>query len=56
VEGDAYPARELLVLFVFLIRRSHSISFTRAQGIPKYKIGFGRGKGWESRGKYLAWP
>ena len=22
---------------------SHSISFTRAQGIPKYKIGFGRG-------------
>ncbi len=36
---------------VFLIRRSHSISFTRAQGIPKYKIGFGRGKGWESWGK-----
>jgi hypothetical protein len=32
----------------FHIRRSHSISFTRAQGIPKYKIGFGRGKGWES--------
>ncbi len=31
-----------------LIRRSHSISFTRAQGIPKYKTGFGRGKGWES--------
>ena len=26
----------------FLIHRSHSISFTRAQGIPKYKIGFGR--------------
>jgi hypothetical protein len=25
----------------FLIHRSHSISFTRAQGIPKYKIGFG---------------
>ena len=22
----------------------HSISFTRAQGFPKYKIGFGRGK------------
>ena len=25
----------------FLIRRSHSVSFTRAQGIPKYKIGLG---------------
>jgi hypothetical protein len=35
----------------FLIRRSHSISFPIAQGIPKYKIGFGRGKGWESWGK-----
>jgi hypothetical protein len=34
-----------------LIHRSHSISFARAQGIPKYKIGFGRGKGWESWGK-----
>ena len=30
--------------FFFLIHRSHSISFTRAQGIPKYKIGFGREK------------
>ena len=28
----------------FLIHRSHSISFTRAQGIPKYKIRFGREK------------
>jgi hypothetical protein len=28
----------------FLIHRFHSISFTRAQGIPKYKIGFGREK------------
>ena len=28
----------------FLIHRSHSISFTKAQGIPKYKIGFGREK------------
>ena len=27
--------------FFFLIHRSHSISFTRAQGIPKYKIRFG---------------
>ena len=27
-----------------LIHRFHSISFTRAQGIPKYKIGFGREK------------
>jgi hypothetical protein len=34
----------------FPMHRSHSISFTRAQGIPKYKIGFGRGKGWESWG------
>jgi hypothetical protein len=25
--------------FLFLIHRSHSISFTRAQGIPKFKIG-----------------
>jgi hypothetical protein len=31
----------------FLMHRSHSISFTRAQGIPEYNIGFGRGKGWE---------
>ena len=31
-------------LFFFLIHRFHSISFTRAQGIPKYKIGFGREK------------
>ncbi len=35
----------------FLMHMSHSISFTRAQGVPKYKIGFGRGKGWESWGK-----
>jgi hypothetical protein len=27
------------IFFVFLIHRSHSISFTRVQGIPKYKIG-----------------
>ena len=31
-------------VFVFIIHRFHSISFTRAQGIPKYKIGFGREK------------
>jgi hypothetical protein len=30
--------------FVFLIHRFHSISFTRAQGIRKYKIGFGKEK------------
>ncbi len=31
----------LYVYFFFpLIHRSHSISFTRAQGIPKYNIGF----------------
>ena len=30
--------------FFFLIHRSHSKSFTRAQGIPKYTIGFGREK------------
>jgi hypothetical protein len=28
--------------FFFLFHWSHSISFTRAQGIPKCKIGFGR--------------
>ncbi len=33
-------------LCFFLIRSSLSISFTRAQGIRNYKIGFGRGKGW----------
>ena len=33
------------------VRRSHSISFTRAQGIPKCKTGVGRGKGWERCGK-----
>jgi hypothetical protein len=33
----------LLMLFS-LMHRSHSISFTRAQGIPKYKIGLGGGK------------
>ena len=38
------PAHGLPIFF--LIHRSHSISFTRAQGIPKYNIGFGRGKGW----------
>jgi hypothetical protein len=32
------------VLVFFLRHRSHSISFTRAQGIPRYKIGFGREK------------
>ncbi len=43
--------RRLFLFFCFLIHRSQSISFTRAQGIPKCKIGFGRGKGWESWGK-----
>ena len=33
--------------FFFLIHRFHSISFTRAQGIPKYKIAFG----WEKDGR-----
>jgi hypothetical protein len=28
----------------FHIRRSHSISFTGAQGVPKYKFGLGRGQ------------
>jgi hypothetical protein len=37
-------------VFFPLVRRSHSISFTRAQGIPKYTIGFGRGNGWVGRG------
>jgi hypothetical protein len=30
--------------FFLLTRRSHSISFTRAQGIPEYIIGSGGGK------------
>ncbi len=47
--GELAPRVPMCVYF-FLIRRSHSISFTRAQGTPKYKIGFGRGKGWESWG------
>ena len=34
----------LLCTFLSLTHRSHSISFTRAQGIPKYKIGVRRGK------------
>jgi hypothetical protein len=33
-----------LSFFFFLIHRSHSISFTRAQGIPRYNIGIGREK------------
>ncbi len=33
---------------LFLTRRSHSIRFTRAQGIPKYKIGFWE---WERMGE-----
>jgi hypothetical protein len=37
--------------YFFLIHRSHSISFTRAQGIPKYKIGVWEGEGWESWGE-----
>jgi hypothetical protein len=37
--------------FFFLIHRSHSISFTRAQGIPKYKVGFGRGERMVELGK-----
>ncbi len=45
-----YEQDSLLLLF-FLIHRFHSISFTRAQGIPEHKIGFGRGKGWESWGE-----
>jgi hypothetical protein len=39
--GCPFPPPPLLF---FLIRSSHSISFTSAQGIPMYKIGFGRGK------------
>jgi hypothetical protein len=35
----------------FPIHRSHSISFTRDQGVPKYKIGFGRGEGMGELGK-----
>jgi hypothetical protein len=38
----------------FLILRSHSTSFTGAQGVPKYKIGLGRGKGWKNWGR-IGW-
>ena len=31
-------------VFASLVRSSHSISFTKTQSIPKYKIGLGRGK------------
>ncbi len=33
--GVAKHEARSTVVFVFLLRRSHSISFTRAQGIPK---------------------
>ncbi len=33
--------RPVCLRFFPLIHRSHSISFTRAQGIPRYKIGLG---------------
>jgi hypothetical protein len=57
------PARA----FFPLIRRSHSICFTSAQGIPKYKIGLRRGKdgrvgkdwlkgGWDYQAWPLCWP
>ncbi len=35
---------EVRVLCFFLIRWSHSMNLTRAQGISKHKIGFGRGE------------
>ena len=47
-ESMVREALPLCSFSFFLIRRSHSISFARAQGIPKYIIGFGRGKGWDS--------
>ena len=42
--GDAEQI--LLQAVFFLILRFHSISFTRALGIPRYSIGLGRGKRW----------
>jgi hypothetical protein len=42
VWGDALHAPQGRLSF--LVHRFHSISFTRAQGIPRYKIGFGREK------------
>ena len=44
-----------LSINVSLCFRSLSISFTRAQGIPKFMMGFGRGKGWESGVAGLDW-
>ncbi len=34
----------LLYVRFFLMLRSHSISFTRAQDIPKYKLELGKGE------------
>jgi hypothetical protein len=47
--------RLICLLCIFHMRRSHSISFTRAQGIPKYKTGFGKGKGVGERLVEGAW-
>ncbi len=45
----------LVVGYFVLIRWSRSISFSRAQGIPKYKIGLEGGK--DGRvGLYIAYP
>ncbi len=49
-QANFFPYSFFLVLcspFFMCIPRPHSLGFTKAQGIPKYKIGFGRGKGWE---------
>jgi hypothetical protein len=42
MSGSFLGAYLVFLTFFFLTHRSHSISFTRAQGIPTYKIGFGR--------------
>jgi hypothetical protein len=41
-----FPTPHPAVTFSLKLR-SRSVSFTRAVGISKYKIGLGGGKGWE---------
>jgi hypothetical protein len=40
--GCSHDELHVRLQFFFLIHRSHFIGFTRAQGIPEYKIRFGR--------------
>ena len=51
VQRQGRPAK-YAHLHLLLTLRSHSMRFTGTQGVhPKYTIGSGRGKGWESWGR-----